>query len=71
MKGAAVGVFAWAWLGWLGSFAVVEAVALIRGRDETLSDHTRMWFRTRTRAGRFAFAVSWVGFAVWFLVHIL
>lgn len=63
--------FTWAWLGWLVAFGVLEAAALVRRRDETLSDHTRVWFRTRTRSGRIAFAVSWVGFAAWFLVHIL
>lgn len=63
--------YTWAWLGWLGAFAVVEGVALAKGSDGTLSDHTRTWFRTGTKTGRIVFAVSWIGFAAWFLVHIL
>lgn len=52
--------------------AVVEGLALWNTRPgDTLSERTRSWFRVNTRAGRVMFVVVWVGFAAWFLVHIL
>jgi hypothetical protein len=52
--------------------AVVEVWALRNARaGDTLSERTRVWFRVRTPFGRAVFAVAWVGFAAWFLVHIL
>lgn len=60
------------WGGLLAAGAVVEVVALRNGRaDDTLSESTRRWFRVHTPPGRVVFAVAWVGFAVWYLVHIL
>lgn len=62
----------WVWGGLLAAGAVVEAVALRNGRQgDTLSERTRVWFRVRTPAGRAVFAVAWVSFAVWYLVHVL
>ncbi|GAA1428414.1 hypothetical protein GCM10009601_41570 [Streptomyces thermospinosisporus] len=49
--------------------------ALIADADaehgNTLSERVRVWFRVHTRPGRAVFAIAWVGFATWFLVHIL
>lgn len=62
-----------AWLAWGAAFGVIETLALINRRDDdTLSELTRSLFRVRrSRAGRIAFAAAWLGFAGWFLVHIL
>lgn len=49
-----------------------EVYALRTARQgDTLSESTRRWFRVHTKAGAVAFAVSWVGFGVWYLDHIL
>lgn len=52
---------------------IYEAQALIRNKDDdTLSRRTRYWFKTRTHAkGRLAFGIAWIGFAAWYLWHIL
>ena len=61
------------WVLWLALFALFEGVALADKRDEdTLSERTRAWFRTRDSAtGRRVFAAGWTAFAGWFLWHIL
>lgn len=60
------------WGGLLAAGAVAEVIALRSGRQgDTLSERTRAWFRVHTPTGRAVFAVAWVGFAVWYLVHIL
>ena len=60
------------WLLWVGGFVILETIGLITKRNgDTLSERTRQWFRTNTRVGASIFGVSWVVFAVWFLVHIL
>ncbi|MCT9090577.1 hypothetical protein N4G70_17190 [Streptomyces sp. ASQP_92] len=52
--------------------ALVELWALRNAQPgDTLSERVRVWFRTHTRPGRAAFAVAWLGFSAWFLVHIL
>lgn len=59
------------WYLWLGIFAVVEGVALVRkDRGDTLSEHTRKWFRTDTKRGKFLWLSAWGAFATWFAVHI-
>ena len=60
------------WGGLLAAGAGFEVYALRNARaGDTLSERTRAWFRVNTRVGRAVFAVAWVGFAAWFLVHIL
>lgn len=60
------------WGGLLVAGAAFEAYALRNGRDgDTLSETTRRLFRVRTKTGRVIFAVSWLGFAAWYLLHIL
>lgn len=39
--------------------------------DDTLSEFTRWAFATDTTPGRVIFGLGWLGFASWFLVHIL
>nr|WP_237500963.1 hypothetical protein [Streptomyces sp. SID8381] len=54
-------------------FVLFETSALInRKKGDTLSENTRRLFRTRTsKSGRAIFTVGWLGFAGWFLLHIL
>ena len=60
------------WGGLLAVGAVLETRALRnRKPGDTLSETTRRWFHVRSRAGRITFAVSWVLFAIWYLIHIL
>ena len=60
------------WVGWLAAFAIIEGVALHNDMPgDTLSEHTRKWFSVKTKLGRTIFLVAWVGFAVWFTVHII
>lgn len=61
-----------AWAAWLGSFAIIEGLALANRRPgDTFSEHTRKAFATYSKPGKATFAVVWVGFAGWYLVHIL
>ncbi|MFI9052541.1 hypothetical protein [Streptomyces sp. NPDC053427] len=61
------------WAVWTALFGLFETWALINKKDgDTLSENTRKLFRTRTsKAGRAIFAVGWMGFSGWFLLHIL
>ncbi|MFG2747252.1 hypothetical protein ACGFY0_45380 [Streptomyces chartreusis] len=62
----------WVWGGLLTAGAAFEVYALRNGRGgDTLSERTRAWFRVRTRAGAWTFAVAWIAFASWYLVHII
>jgi hypothetical protein len=60
------------WGGLLVAGAAFEAYALTAGRQrDTLSETTRRLFKVRTPLGRAAFALSWAGFAIWYLLHVL
>ncbi|WP_329317342.1 hypothetical protein OG723_44095 (plasmid) [Streptomyces sp. NBC_01278] len=61
------------WTLWTLLFALFETAALVnRRKGDTLSENTRRLFRVRTsKAGRAIFTVGWLGFAGWFLLHIL
>lgn len=60
------------WGGLILAGAGFEAYALRNGRDgDTISEATRRLFRVRTRAGKIVFASAWIGFASWYLGHIL
>jgi hypothetical protein len=61
-----------AWGAILSAGLAYEVVALVnKKQDDTLSETTRRWFGTRTPVGRWAFGVTWVGFATWYFFHIL
>jgi hypothetical protein len=61
-----------AWVAWLAAFALIEGKAIAnKTPGDTFSEHTRKVFATHTKPGKAAFAVVWVGFAAWYLVHIL
>lgn len=60
------------WGSLLAVGAGYELYALVNERaGDTLSERVRAWFAVHTRPGRAAFALAWVGFAGWFLWHIL
>ncbi|MEU8522846.1 hypothetical protein [Streptomyces sp. NBC_01216] len=59
------------WAALLALGTAYELLALADTKDgNTLSERVRAWFRVHTRPGRAIFAITWTGFAVWFLVHI-
>ncbi|MFD7763578.1 hypothetical protein [Streptomyces microflavus] len=61
------------WTLWIVFFAVYEGTTLAnKKKGDTLSENFRKLFRTKhSKAGRAVFTVGWVGFAAWFLLHIL
>lgn len=59
------------WLLWGAAFAGIEGVAVLNDkRDDTLSEHLRLWFRTDTKRGRTAWLVASGMFFAWFVTHI-
>lgn len=60
------------WIGWLALFGAMEGNAIVSETEgDTLSERTRVWFGTKSRAGRWGFLASLGVFATWFAVHIL
>lgn len=64
------------WLTIVGlGFAVPEGVAIAnKTPGDTLSERTRAFFRTKTRAGKTVFIAFWLALAgvwAWFLPHII
>jgi len=60
------------WAALILAGAAFETYALRNGRNgDTLSETTRRLFRVRTKSGKIAFAVTWGGFSIWYLGHIL
>ena len=57
-------------LGALGAVATIEGVGVFTDSD-TISGLTADMFHIDTPAGKLAFGVAWLGFAGWFLWHIL
>lgn len=62
--------YIWAALILAGAAYEVHTLRNRRNLD-TLSETTRRWFQVRTPVGRAVFALGWVGFSVWFLLHVL
>lgn len=49
-----------------------EAYAIGNKTDgDTLSERTRVWWRTSTVPGKSMFSFAWVGFSAWLLIHII
>lgn len=60
------------WGSVLAVAAGVEVYAIAsKAKGDTLSERVKDWFRTSTPGGKLGFSVVWVGFAMWFLGHIL
>jgi uncharacterized membrane protein len=58
-----------AWGTFIGLFALVEGVAISNDMaEDTLSEHFRRWFHTRTKLGRSIWLWFSGGFVVWFVV---
>jgi hypothetical protein len=57
-------------IGALSVAAIVEVVGVFTSND-TISQLTSDLFHVSTTQGKWAFAVSWLGFAGWYLWHIL
>lgn len=64
-------VYSCLWLAWLAAFAVIEGLALHNDMPgDTLSEHTRKWFRVDTHIGRTVWLVASGVFAAWYITHI-
>lgn len=62
--------FVWGTL--LAAGLAYEAGALLSAAEgDTLSEVTRSVFQTHTTPGAAVFGAAWVGFAGWYLVHII
>lgn len=60
-----------AWIIWILSFFAIEIPAIRNDKkNDTLSEHVRLWFSTRTKRGRTAWLFTSGAFAAWFIVHI-
>lgn len=61
----------WLWLAWIVSFFAIEVPAIRNDiKNDTLSEHVRLWFRTDTKLGRTLWLFVSGSFAAWFIVHI-
>jgi hypothetical protein len=64
-------MFTTLWILWGLAFAAIEGVAIRNDKKgDTLSEHFRLWFSTRTRHGRTAWLITSGVFFAWFVVHI-
>ena len=60
------------WVGWIALFGAMEGNAIVSETEgDTLSERTRVWFGTKSRAGRWGFLAALGLFASWYAVHIL
>lgn len=60
-----------AWLGWVALFAAMEGNAIVsETAGDTLSERLRVWFMTKTVAGRWGFTAALGVFALTFATHI-
>ena len=60
------------WIGWIALFGAMEGNAIINETEgDTLSERTRVWFATKSRAGRWGFLASLGVGAAWYAVHII
>jgi hypothetical protein len=67
--------FSWAWAGWIGSFLVIEGIALARkDKGDTLSEH--VWKIFKVEKGKGFKGMTWRrgllgAFMAWLSVHFL
>ena len=60
-----------AWLLWFAAFFAIEIPAIRNDvKDDTLSEHFRKWFSTKTKPGRTSWIVVSGVFFAWFVTHI-
>lgn len=71
IAGVVLGVPDLAWVGWVVLFGAMEANAVVNETDgDTLSERLRVWFWTKTVAGRWGFTAALGVFALSFAAHI-
>ena len=59
------------WIAWGLMFALIEGAAIANDkRDDTLSEHLRLWFSTRQKFGRSVWLIVSGTFFAWFVTHI-
>lgn len=58
------------WAAGIGTLVVLDALLDRRHDGSTLSDVTRLVYRTDTRLGRCAFVASWAALSGWLVPHI-
>lgn len=58
------------WAAGIGTLVVLDVVLDRRHDGSTLSEVTRLIYRTDTRAGRCAFVASWAALSGWLVPHI-
>lgn len=60
-----------AWIIWGLLFAAIEGAAIANDkRDDTLSEHLRLWFSTSQKGGRSVWIIVSGVFFAWFVTHI-
>lgn len=58
------------WAAGIGSLVVLDVALNQRHDGSTLSEVTRLIYRTDTRLGRCAFVASWAALSCWLVPHI-
>lgn len=58
------------WAAGIGSLVVLDAALDRRHDGSTLSEVTRLVYRTDTKTGRCAFVASWLALTAWIIPHI-
>jgi hypothetical protein len=58
------------WAAGIGTLVVLDVALDSRHDGSTLSEVTRLVYRTDTRFGRCAFVASWLGLTGWLIPHI-
>lgn len=60
-----------AWIGWILLFGAMEGNAIVNETEgDTLSERTRIWFVTKTLAGKWGFTAALGVFTLSFAAHI-
>lgn len=59
------------WIAWFLMFAVIEGIAIFNDKkNDTLSEHIRLWLSTHEKLGRTIWIVISGIFFAWFIIHI-
>lgn len=59
------------WIVWILGFFAIEVPAILNDkREDTLSEHFRRWFSTKSHRGRSVWIIVSGVFFAWFVVHI-
>lgn len=59
------------WIMWMGGFFAIEIPAILNNkRDDTLSEHFRIWFHIKSKRGLLVWIFVFGPAAIWFAIHI-